>query len=120
MPFMANRQFKSKPRLFASAENMHYTTIEGRKVLDATAGLWCCNAGHGRKKIVDAVSKQIANLDYAPAFQMGHPMAFQLACVTAARRTAALQASRVLVWREKVVETAFFMRGSSLHQQVNE
>ncbi|HVJ34419.1 MAG TPA: aspartate aminotransferase family protein [Terriglobia bacterium] len=79
MPFTANRQFKSKPRLFVSAENMHYTTIEGRKVLDSTAGLWCCNAGHGRKKIVEAVSKQIANLDYAPAFQMGHPMAFQLA-----------------------------------------
>ncbi|TXH32217.1 MAG: aspartate aminotransferase family protein [Rhodospirillaceae bacterium] len=84
MPFTANRQFKSQPRLFASAENMHYTTIEGRKVLDATAGLWCCNAGHGRKKIVDAVSKQIANLDYAPAFQMGHPMAFQLASRLAA------------------------------------
>jgi len=79
MPFTANRQFKSKPRLFVSAENMHYTTIEGRKVLDATAGLWCCNVGHGRKKITEAVSKQIANLDYAPAFQMGHPAAFQLA-----------------------------------------
>jgi len=79
MPYTANRQFKSKPRLFVSAENMHYTTIEGRKVLDSTAGLWCCNVGHGRKKIVEAVSKQIANLDYAPAFQMGHPMAFQLA-----------------------------------------
>ena len=79
MPFTANRQFKSKPRLFVSAENMHYTTIDGRKVLDSTAGLWCCNAGHGRKKISEAVAKQIANLDYAPAFQMGHPMAFQLA-----------------------------------------
>jgi beta-alanine--pyruvate transaminase len=79
MPFTANRQFKAKPRLFVSAENMHYTTIEGRKVLDSTAGLWCCNAGHGRKKIVEAVSKQIANLDFSPAFQMGHPMAFQLA-----------------------------------------
>ncbi|MDY0885628.1 aspartate aminotransferase family protein [Dongia soli] len=84
MPFTANRQFKSKPRLFVSAENMHYTTIEGRKVLDATAGLWCCNAGHGRKKITEAVSKQIANLDYAPAFQMGHPAAFQLASRLAA------------------------------------
>jgi beta-alanine--pyruvate transaminase len=79
MPFTANRQFKAKPRLFVSAENMHYTTIDGRKVLDSTAGLWCCNAGHGRKKIVEAVSKQIANLDFSPAFQMGHPMAFQLA-----------------------------------------
>ena len=79
MPFTANRQFKAKPRLFVSAENMHYTTIDGRKVLDSTAGLWCCNAGHGRKKIVEAVSRQIANLDFSPAFQMGHPMAFQLA-----------------------------------------
>jgi beta-alanine--pyruvate transaminase len=79
MPYTANRQFKAKPRLFVSAENMHYTTIDGRKVLDSTAGLWCCNAGHGRKKIVEAVSKQIANLDFSPAFQMGHPMAFQLA-----------------------------------------
>ncbi len=84
MPFTANRQFKSKPRLFVSAENMHYTTIEGRKVLDSTAGLWCCNAGHGRKKISEAVSRQIANLDYAPAFQMGHPAAFQLASRLAA------------------------------------
>ncbi len=79
MPFTANRQFKSKPRLFVGAENMHYTTIEGRQVLDGTAGLWCCNAGHGRKKISEAVAKQIQQMDYAPAFQMGHPAAFELA-----------------------------------------
>ena len=79
MPFTANRQFKSKPRLFVGAENMHYTTIDNRKVLDGTAGLWCCNAGHGRKKISEAVAKQIAQMDYAPAFQMGHPSAFELA-----------------------------------------
>ena len=79
MPVTANRQFKGKPRLFVAAKDMHYTTIEGRQVLDATAGLWCVNAGHGRKKIVEAVQQQIARMDYAPAFQMGHPLAFELA-----------------------------------------
>ncbi len=79
MPFTANRQFKSKPRLFVAAKDMHYTTIEGRQVLDATAGLWCVTAGHGRKKIVEAVQQQIAKMDYAPPFQMGHPLAFELA-----------------------------------------
>ncbi|MBD1913477.1 MULTISPECIES: aspartate aminotransferase family protein [unclassified Leptolyngbya] len=79
MPFTANRQFKSKPRLFESAKDMHYTTVDGRQVLDATAGLWCVNAGHCRPKIVEAVSQQVATLDYAPAFQMGHPKAFELA-----------------------------------------
>ena len=79
MPFTANRQFKSKPRLLVAAKDMHYTTIEGRQVLDATAGLWCVNAGHGRKKVVEAVQQQIAKLDYAPAFQMGHPLVFELA-----------------------------------------
>ncbi len=79
MPFTANRQFKSKPRLFVAAKDMHYTTIEGRQVLDGTAGLWCVNAGHGRKKIVEAVQQQIARMDYAPPFQMGHPLAFELA-----------------------------------------
>lgn len=79
MPFTANRQFKTNPRLFVSAKEMHYTTADGRQVLDGTAGLWCVNAGHARLKIVEAVQKQIATLDYAPAFQMGHPGAFQLA-----------------------------------------
>jgi beta-alanine--pyruvate transaminase len=79
MPFSANRQFKSRPRLFVSAKDMHYTTDDGRKVLDATAGLWCCNVGHARPKIVEAVAHQIQELDYAPAFQMGHPKVFELA-----------------------------------------
>lgn len=79
MPFTANRQFKKEPRLFASAKDMHYVTTDGRKVLDGTAGLWCVNAGHARPRIVEAVQKQIAELDYAPAFQMGHPKAFELA-----------------------------------------
>jgi len=79
MPFTANRQFKSAPRMFVAADGMYYTTSEGREVLDGTAGLWCCNAGHKRPRIVEAVQAQVAELDYAPAFQMGHPKAFELA-----------------------------------------
>jgi beta-alanine--pyruvate transaminase len=79
MPFTANRQFKSKPRLFVGAKDMHYTTVDGRKVLDGTAGLWCVNAGHGREKIIEAVRDQVGRLDYAPAFQMGHPAVFEFA-----------------------------------------
>ena len=79
MPFTANRQFKKAPRMFVAAKDMHYTTAEGRQVLDGTAGLWCCNAGHCRPRIVEAIAKQAAELDFAPAFQMGHPIAFELA-----------------------------------------
>ncbi len=79
MPFTANRQFKSNPRMMVSARDMHYTTADGRQILDGTAGLWCVNAGHARPKIVQAVQDQVAQLDYAPAFQMGHPKAFELA-----------------------------------------
>ncbi len=79
MPFTANRQFKQNPRMFVAAKDMHYTTSDGRKVLDGTAGLWCCNAGHCRPKITEAIQKQAAEMDYAPAFQMGHPAAFELA-----------------------------------------
>jgi beta-alanine--pyruvate transaminase len=79
MPFTANRQFKSKPRLFVGAKDMHYTTVDGRKVLDGTAGLWCVNAGHGREKITEAVREQVGKMDYAPAFQMGHPSVFEFA-----------------------------------------
>jgi beta-alanine--pyruvate transaminase len=84
MPFTANRQFKENPRLLVSAKDMHYKSHDGREILDGTAGLWCCNAGHGRPKIVEAVQKQVAELDYAPAFQMGHPKAFELAARLAA------------------------------------
>ena len=79
MPFTANRQFKSKPRLFTGAKDMHYSTVDGRKVLDGTAGLWCVNAGHGRTQIIEAVRDQVGRLDYAPAFQMGHPAVFEFA-----------------------------------------
>ncbi len=79
MPFTANRQFKKAPRMFVGAKDMHYTTSDGRQVLDGTAGLWCCNAGHCRPLITEAIQRQAAELDYAPAFQMGHPIAFELA-----------------------------------------
>lgn len=79
MPFTANRQFKSNPRMLVGAKGMFYSNAEGQPILDGTAGLWCCNAGHAEPRIVEAVSKQIAELDYAPAFQMGHPKIFELA-----------------------------------------
>src|SRR5579872_2670613 len=79
MPFTANRQFKANPRMLVAAQGMHYTAQDGRKILDGTAGLWCCNAGHGHPKIVAAIQRQAALLDYAPAFQMGHPKVFELA-----------------------------------------
>ena len=79
MPFTANRQFKSGPRLLARAEGMNYWTADGREVLDAVAGLWCVNAGHGRKEIAAAVARQLETMEFAPTFQMGHPLAFELA-----------------------------------------
>lgn len=79
MPFTANRQFKANPRMLVSAKGMYYTDARGKPVLDGTAGLWCCNVGHSDPRIVEAVSKQIAELDYAPSFQMGHPKVFELA-----------------------------------------
>jgi beta-alanine--pyruvate transaminase len=79
MPFTANRQFKGNPRLLARAEGMHYWTADGRQVLDAVAGLWCVNAGHGRREIAAAVAEQLNTMEYAPTFQMGHPLGFELA-----------------------------------------
>ncbi len=79
MPFTANRQFKAAPRLLVAAKDMHYTTSDGAKVLDGIAGMWCVNAGHGRDRIVKAIQAQAARMDYATAFQMGHPAAFELA-----------------------------------------
>jgi beta-alanine--pyruvate transaminase len=84
MPFTANRQFKAKPRLMASADGMYYRSTDGRKILDGTAGLWCVNAGHGRREIAEAVQQQLVTLDYAPAFQMGHPAIFEAASRIAA------------------------------------
>jgi len=79
MPFTANRQFKSAPRLVSKAEGMHFTTPEGRRVLDGVAGLWCVNAGHARPRITQAIQAQAAELDFAPPFQMAHPKVFELA-----------------------------------------
>ena len=79
MPFTANRQFKKAPRLFTKASGMHFTTDDGRQVLDGIAGLWCVNAGHARPKIVQAIQQQTAEMDFCPPFQMAHPKAFQLA-----------------------------------------
>ena len=79
MPFTANRDYKQNPRLLSKAKDMHYWTPEGRQILDGTAGLWCVNAGHARRRIVEAIAKQAAEMDYAPPFQMCHPLAFQLA-----------------------------------------
>jgi len=90
MPFTANRQFKAKPRVLAKASGMHYWTPEGRQILDAVAGLWCVNAGHGRREITEAVARQLETMDYAPPFQMGHPGAFELANRVAAIAPAGL------------------------------
>lgn len=79
MPFTANRQFKAMPRLFKAAKGNYYTSIDDRQILDGTAGLWCVPAGHGREEIATAVGKQLLTLDYAPAFQSSHPLAFEAA-----------------------------------------
>jgi beta-alanine--pyruvate transaminase len=79
MPFTANRAFKRAPRLLASASGVHYTDVEGRTILDGTAGLWCVNAGHCRPAIVQAIQQSAATLDFAPGFNMGHPASFALA-----------------------------------------
>lgn len=79
MPFTANRQFKEKPRLLSKAEGMYYQSSDGRQILDGTAGLWCVNAGHNHPKIVAAIQRQAATMDFAPTFQMGHPLAFEAA-----------------------------------------
>ena len=79
LPFSGNRQFKDNPRIIASAEGCYYTDADGRRVLDIMSGLWCCGFGHNRPEIADAVSRQLRELDYAPAFQFGHPLAFEVA-----------------------------------------
>ena len=79
MPYTANRQFKKAPRLLARAEGMYYWTPDGRQILDGCAGLWCVNAGHCRPRIVKAIQEQAATMDFAPTFQMGHPIAFEFA-----------------------------------------
>ncbi|HUH60583.1 MAG TPA: aspartate aminotransferase family protein [Candidimonas sp.] len=83
MPFTANRQFKEEPRLLAKAKGMYYTSVKGQQILDGTAGLWCVNAGHGRPEIVEAISRQAAEMDFAPSFQLGHSDSFRAATAVA-------------------------------------
>jgi beta-alanine--pyruvate transaminase len=83
MPFTANRQFKAAPRLLVAADGMYYRDEDGRQILDGTSGLWCVNAGHARAEIAEAVGRQLMTLDYAPSFQMGHPIAFDFAAALA-------------------------------------
>ena len=85
MPFTANRSFKAQPRILTGAEGMYYTTDKGDKLLDASAGLFCVAAGHGRREIAEAVNKVLLEMDYAPPFQHGHPLGFELS-----RRLAAI------------------------------
>ncbi len=84
MPFTANRAFKDHPRLLSAAKDMHYTSSDGRQILDGTAGLWCVNAGHCRAPIVEAIRKTAGELDFGPTFQLAHPLAFELASRVAA------------------------------------
>lgn len=84
MPFTANRQFKAHPRMLMAAKGMYYTAGDDHQVLDGTAGLWCVNAGHGRQPIIDAITRQTTNLDYAPSFQIGHEDSFRAASDVAA------------------------------------
>src|SRR5262245_18688577 len=79
MPYTDNRRFKARPRLVASAKDMHFTTVEGKQVLDCLATLWCVNAGHTRPRIVEAIGKQAGELDFASSFAIGHPLPFKLA-----------------------------------------
>ena len=84
MPFTDNRGFKSTPRMLAKAEGMLYWTPDGKEVLDGTAGLWCVNAGHGRREITEAIRAQAGVMDFAPTFQLSHPVAFEAASKIAA------------------------------------
>jgi beta-alanine--pyruvate transaminase len=79
MPFTGNRQFRKDPRLMVAAKGVYYTDSEGRQVFDGLSGLWTCGLGHGRDEITEAVSRQVATLDYSPGFQFGHPLSFKLA-----------------------------------------
>ena len=84
MPFTSNRAFKAQPRLLSAAKDMHYTSSDGRQILDGTAGLWCVNAGHCRAPIVEAIRKTAGEMDFGPTFQLAHPLAFELASRVAA------------------------------------
>ena len=79
MPYTANRAFKAHPRMIVAASGAYFTDADGRKIFDGLSGLWCSGLGHGRREIAEAVGRQALKLDYAPAFQFGHPLSFELA-----------------------------------------
>ena len=79
MPFTGNRDFKQNPRMVVAAEGNYYRSADGRRILDGVSGLWCCGAGHNRQEISEAITAQLGRMDYAPGFQFGHPLAFELA-----------------------------------------
>ncbi|GAA3534658.1 aspartate aminotransferase family protein [Zobellella aerophila] len=79
MPFTGNRAFKAAPRLIAEARGAYFTSTDGKRLFDSLSGLWCTGLGHQHPKIVEAISRQLQVLDYAPGFQVGHPLAFELA-----------------------------------------
>jgi beta-alanine--pyruvate transaminase len=109
MPFTANRQFKKAPRLLTRAEGMHYWDDQGRQILDGVAGLWCVNAGHARPRIVKAIQDQAAEMDFAPPFQMAHPLAFELAERVAALAPAGMNKVFFVNSGSEAVETALKM-----------
>lgn len=109
MPFTANRQFKKAPRLLTRAEGMYYWDQDGRRILDAVAGLWCVNAGHARPRIVKAIQDQTAEMDFAPPFQMAHPKAFELAERVAALAPAGMNRVFFVNSGSEAVETALKM-----------
>lgn len=109
MPFTANRQFKSRPRMMQKAAGMHYTTDDGRQILDGTAGLWCVNAGHGHPAITRAVVEQAATMDFAPPFQMGHAGAFEAASALAVMAPADLNRVFFCNSGSEAVDTALKM-----------
>src|SRR5256885_15938137 len=73
VPFTPNRAFKKAPRLIARAKEMHYYTPESKPIIDGSAGMWCCNAGHNRDPIVAAIQQQAAALGHPPALPISHP-----------------------------------------------
>src|SRR5579871_2380832 len=79
LPFTANRAFRAAPRILVRAEGMYFYDETGRALLDTCSGLWCVNAGHGQRRITEAIRSAADTLDYAPTFQFGHPAAFDLA-----------------------------------------
>jgi beta-alanine--pyruvate transaminase len=119
MPFTSNRRFKSAPILFTAARGMYYFNASGQKFLDAMAGLWCVNAGHGHPHIVQAIARQAAELDYAPSFQYGHPRAFELAERIAALAPAGLDHVFFTNSGSEAVDTALKIALAYHHAQGN-